>query len=309
MKMKSFILTAAIVLLTTVLRAADPPLLTVAVFDFDSHDENVRGTGPKLSALVSALLSTNANIETVERTDLATAMGEQEMGLSGTVGSDTAAKVGHLTGAKVLVTGRVFRTDNELTVVAKIIGTETSVTYGEIAQGPAAGNLTDLAGKVAVKVAKAISDKADMLVSKAETREQKIDRIVKALKEGKRPAVLIRLPETHFGLPVIDPAAQTELAYILDKAGFTVVDEKSDQKPDIEISGQAFSAYGMRKGNLVSCKSRVELKAQERVSGKILFQDSQTSVAVDIAEQTAAKTALQNAADEMAERLVPKLTQ
>ena len=249
MKMKSFILTAAIVLLTTVLRAADPPLLTVAVFDFDSHDENVRGTGPKLSALVSALLSTNANIETVERTDLATAMGEQEMGLSGTVGSDTAAKVGHLTGAKVLVTGRVFRTDNELTVVAKIIGTETSVTYGEIAQGPAAGNLTDLAGKVAVKVAKAISD----------------------------------------------------------KAGFTVVDEKSDQKPDIEISGQAFSAYGMRKGNLVTCKSRVELKAQERVGGKILFQDSQTSVAVDIAEQTAAKTALQNAADEMAERLVPKL--
>jgi len=307
MKMKHFILLAAILVVTTVARAADPPIMTVAVFDFDSHDDNVRGLGPKLSALVSALLSTNANLETVERTELEKAMGEQEMALSGTVGSDTAARVGHLTGAKVLVTGRVFRTDDELTVVAKIIGTETSVTYGEIAQGPAAGNLTDLAGKVAVKVAAAISEKAGLLVAKAETREQKIDRIVKALKEGKRPAVLIRLPETHFGLPVIDPAAQTELAFVLDKAGFTVVDEKSDQKPDIEITGQAFSAYGMRKGNLVSCKSRVEIKAQERLGGKILFQDSQTSVAVDIAEQTAAKTALQNAADEMAERLVPKL--
>jgi len=91
------------------------------------------------------------------------------------------------------------------------------------------------------------------------------------------------------------------------RAGFTIVDDKSDKKPDIEIIGQVFSAYGMRKGNLISCKSRIEVKVQERVGGKILAQDSQTSVAVDIAEQTAAKTALQNAADELAERLLPKL--
>jgi len=36
--------------------------------------------------------------------------------------------------------------------------------------------------------------------------------------------------------------------------------------------------------------------------------DRQTSVAVDIAEQTAAKIALQNAAMDLAERLIPKLT-
>jgi hypothetical protein len=35
--------------------------------------------------------------------------------------------------------------------------------------------------------------------------------------------------------------------------------------------------------------------------------DRQTSVAVDIAEHIAAKTALQNGADELAERLIPKL--
>jgi hypothetical protein len=65
----------------------------------------------------------------------------------------------------------------------------------------------------------------------------------------------------------------------------------------------------MRKGNLISCRSRIELKARERASGKILALDSQTSVAVDIAEQTAAKTALENAAVEIAERLAPKLVQ
>ena len=51
----------------------------------------------------------------------------------------------------------------------------------------------------------------------------------------------------------------------------------------------------------------MELKAQKR-TGEILAVDRQTSVAVDIAEQTAAKTALQEAAAELAERLVTKLS-
>jgi len=40
---------------------------------------------------------------------------------------------------------------------------------------------------------------------------------------------------------------------------------------------------------------------------EILAVDRQTSVAVDVTEQTAAKTALQNAALDIAERLVPAL--
>src|SRR5580704_7180805 len=89
-------------------------LPTVAVFDFTSQDESVTGLGPKVSALVSANLSTDPNIITVERAELEKAVGEQELGLSGTVGPETAAKVGRLTGAKILVTGRVFKSDGTL---------------------------------------------------------------------------------------------------------------------------------------------------------------------------------------------------
>ena len=77
------------------------------------------------------------------------------------------------------------------------------------------------------------------------------------------------------------------------------------QKPDIEVTGEAFSAHGFRKGNLVICRARLELKARDVESGKILFTSSQTSVAADITEQTAAKTALENAALEIAGRLLP----
>ena len=102
-------------------------------------------------------------------------------------------------------------------------------------------------------------------------------------------------------------AAETRLILILQEAGFILADEKSDRRADIEITGEAFSALGVRRGNLISCKARVELKAQSRADGKILAVDRETSVAVDIAEQSAAKTALQNAAAELASRLAPKL--
>src|SRR5678815_2466852 len=80
------------------------------------------------------------------------ALGEQELGLSGTVSSETAAKVGHLTGAKVLVTGKVFKADRDLMVVAKVIGTETSRVYGELVKGPASSSLDTLASQLATKV-------------------------------------------------------------------------------------------------------------------------------------------------------------
>ena len=298
---------AALLLLSGILRAAEPPVLTVAVFDFESKDEAVRDLGPKVSALLNASLSAEPNLITVERAELEKVLGEQELGLSGTVSADTAAKVGHLTGAKVLVTGRVFKVDKELMLVAKIISTETSRVYGEVARGAGAVSIADLSADLAKKVAKVVSEKGETLVAKVETREERIEKIVKSLKDAKRPSVSVKIAERHFGGPVIDPAAETELNLILQKAGFAVVDDKSAQKADVEITGEAFSAYGLRKGNLISCKARIELKAHAKGTGKVLAADRQTSVAVDIAEQTAAKTALQNVAGEVAERLLPKL--
>ncbi len=307
MKKLQILLLSLILTVSVRSQAAEPGLLTVAVFDFEARDEAVHDLGPKIATLISAQLSAEPQIVTVERAELEKVLSEQELGLSGTVAADTAAKVGHLTGAKVLVTGRVFRLDKELILVAKVIGTETSRVYGEMVKGPASAAITDLSAELAQKIIKTVSDKAQTLVAKAETHDERVERLIKGLKNGKRPSVSVKIAERHFGAAVIDPAAETELALILQKAGFTLVDDKSSQKPDIELTGEAFSAFGLRKGNLISCRSRVELKAQQRENGKILVQDRQTSVAVDIAEQTAAKTALQNAASEIAERLLPRI--
>ena len=295
---------------TATVEAAHTEVVTVAVFDFESKDESIRDFGPKIASLVNAHLSAEPRIITVERAELEKVLGEQELGLSGTVSADTAARVGHLTGAKVLVTGRVFKAEKEFVVVTKIIGTETSRVYGETTKAPAAAtSITDLSSELAVKLARKINENTEALVARGETQEQRIEKLLKNLKGGKRRSVSVKIPEQHFGTRVPDPAAETEIGLLLQRAGFTLIDEKSAQKPDIEVTGEAFSATGLRKGNLVSCKARVELKAHDRKSGKILAVDRQTSVAVDLTEQTAAKRALQNAAVDVSERLLPKLVE
>lgn len=302
MKTLRTILFAALLAGATLMQAAEPLVLTVAVFDFESKDEAVRDLGPKVATLLNATLSAEPNLILVERAELEKVLGEQELGLSGTVSADTAARVGNLTGAKVLVTGRVFKVDKETMVVAKVIGTETSRVYGEMVKGTAAVSISDLSADLARKIAATVTQKGETLVAKVMSREERIAKIKRVIKSDKLPSVSVKIPEQHFGAPVVDPAAQTELGLILQECGFKLIDDKSPAKADIEISGEAFSAFGLRKGNLISCKARVEVKAR-KANGDIVVVDRQTSVAVDVAEQTAAKTALQSAAAELAERL------
>lgn len=288
-------------------RAATNDILSIAVFDFDSKDENVSGLGPKVATLVNANLSAEPNLILVERAELEKALGEQELGLSGTVTADSAAKVGNLTGAKVLVTGRVFKTDTEFFIVAKIIGTETSRVYGEMVKGGVDASLSTLSESLAKKIAADVTQKGDTLVAKVETHEDRITKIKKELGDKKLPVVSVKIAEQHFGQRVIDPAAQTEISLILQQCGFALADDSSTNRPAIEITGEAFSEFGMSKGNLKSCRARIEIKARDVASGNIISVDRQTSVAVDLAEHIAAKTALQNGAGELAERLLPKL--
>jgi Curli production assembly/transport component CsgG len=303
--LKTLAVTALALSATKALAAG--PMLTVAVFDFDSSDEEVRGLGPKVATLVNANLSAEPQIITVDRSDLKKILGEQELGLSGMVTPESAAKVGQLTGAKVLVTGRVFEAGGQMILVAKTIGTETSRVYGEMVSGPADAPITDLSAQLEKKIAADVIAKGGTLVASVESLQDRVTRIRKAMGSQKLPVVSVDIPEQYFGQYVIDPAAQTELSLILKQCGFTVVDSASTNRAQVAITGQAFGEYGMQKGNLVSCRARIEIKARDVASGNILDEDRQTSMAVDLAEHVAAKTALQNGADELAERLIPAL--
>ena len=80
-------------------------------------------------------------------------------------------------------------------------------------------------------------------------------------------------------------------------------------KADVIVQGEAFSEFGMRKGNLISSKARVEIQVIDRLTGKVLAIDRQTNVAIDLSEQIAAKRAIQEATADIASRLIPEFVE
>jgi hypothetical protein len=147
-------------------------------------------------------------------------------------------------------------------------------------------------------------------VAKPLSREDRIAALKKNLGGGKRPAVSVHIAERHVAaIVLIDPAAETEVSMFCKEAGFKLIDPKEGMKKavDVRIEGEAISEIATRIGNLISVKARLEVKAIDEATGQIVAVDRQTTVAVDLTEQIAAKTALQEAGAEVAERLLPKI--
>lgn len=288
---------------------AKEDILPVAVFPFAERGNDVKDLGRQAADLMFANLAADADIYLVERDDAQKVFDELELNASGIVRRDQAAVVGQLTGAKILVTGTVLMAGGNLYVIAKVIGTETSRVLGASAKGDSDDALDDLVKELAGTVAATINKRAGDLVAKRLTRDDRIAALNKALGKGKRPAVFIAVSERHVGQAVADPAAQTELALFCKETGFKVIDADQGDKRDADVLlvGEGFSEFAARHGNLVSVKARVEIKAVNPKSGEVLAVDRQTTVGVDLTEMVAGKTALQEAAARIAERLLPKI--
>ncbi len=298
------------VLLPFAASGAEPPPMTAAVFNFQTTGDALNGKGAETAALLAARLSSAApEINLVERQELDKIIGEQELGLSGTVTPETAARVGMLTGAKVLVTGRLFDAGGKYYLVAKIIGTETSRVYGESATFGDLGALDGAVGELVPKIVTDLHTHADSLLAPVESPTARLDRLKKIVADHPaRPSVSVVIAEQHIGRAVLDPAAQTEIKLLLQQLGFNVLDPAATgQQADVQVTGEAFSELAGRRGNLISCRARVEIKAVRPADGKLLLADRQTGVAVDLAEHTAGKSALENAAATLMDRLIPLL--
>ena len=287
------------------------PVYPAAVLPFQERGAEVKDYGGKVTQVLFANLAASPDLYLVEREDLQKTLEELKLNLSGLVKPDQAMQVGQLTGAKILVTGSVFQIDKSVYIVAKVIGTETSRVLGASVKGKVGGDLGSLADELAGEIAKTIAKRADQLVAKPLSREDRIAALKKRIGAGKLPVVQVSVTERHVAAarPPIDPAAETELTLMLTETGFKVIDAEggSRAKADVLVKGEGFSEFAGRIGELISVKARLEVKAIDAATDAVVAIDRQTAVCVDLTEQLAGKSALQEAAAQIAERMLPKL--
>jgi hypothetical protein len=283
--------------------------LATAVLDFQSSDELIDKQGADAAALLEADLSTSEHAIMVERQDVNKILNEQELGASGVVSADTAAKIGSITGAQVLVTGRLFATGNQFVLVAKVMSTETSRVYGVTSILSSLGNMAEGVQDLSGKIDGILATHRAVLVAKQETPDERLQRLRAIVGQRALPTVSVKISERDYTEETIDPAAQTEMTMLLQQLGFQVVDpDQTHKTADIAITGEAFSEIGSFHGNLVSGRGRIEIKIVRGTSQELIWADRETQIAVAVGARTAGKDALQKAADKLTERILPKLT-
>ncbi len=283
------------------------PPLAVAVYDFTDADRGAGNLGAKITSLVTANLTMETNLVLLERADLTKVLNEQAFDLSGMVNADAAATIGQITGVKVLVVGQIINTaDKRVVVIANIIGTETSRLFAAKVEGHADQILaltTELSGKIATTIAAQASN----LVSAPKVSfDERVKRLVAKLKDNKRPTVALNFTGYNGrGHAWKDAQVEGIFGTILLKAGFKVVDEHAEQKPDLIVEGSVGIGAGFQRGNLQTSRVVVDIKVTDRATSTIIAFDRQEGTATDVGVPAANNAAATQAVLDLAERNLP----
>jgi len=271
-----------------------------AILNFSERGVKLQGKGKDVADLLFANLIENPNLYLVDRTDMDKLLKEAELNLSGMVNSAQANQIGQFTGAKLIITGSLFSVGQKDYIVAKIIGTETTKVLGASVNGT--DPLDVMTKALADKIGAIVEKSADKLIAPVITMEDTVATLKKTIGEKKLPSASISIKEEHVSQKTIDPAAETEMSLFYKKLGGVVTTDNAEYS----IVGEGFSEFATRVGNLISVKARLEVKVLDR-AGNVVAIDRQTSVKVDLSEQIAGKSALQEAASKIAVRILPQL--
>lgn len=302
-------------------------MVRVAVFNVGSVDDELKSTAEKVGPLLQTELSSNPDMELVERDRLHALMEEQRLSVTGLVDEDAAVKVAQLAGADVLVMGRIFELDEELVFSVKIMGVETSRVFAKVVKGKLTDPLAPLVSKMAKEIGKVVVGKRAAFFAKRKTEEDPLPLIRKAIEGKKLPRIYIKVAEQHVTKAAVDPTVQTEMMGLLNEAGFTVYDPKSRElsdwadefmktgaapprnleKVDVVIVGEAFSEFGAQQHGMFSCKGRIEIKAVDNKTGEILAVGRVTHRALDMSEMIAAKSALEKGSRKLAPDFIGRM--
>ena len=189
----------------------------------------------------------------VERAELDAALNELQLSATGLTSKDSQVKLGRFIGAKILITGSLFKSGSKNFVIVKIIGTETSRVLGASASGTE--DFTALVPMLAPKVSAILEKQSAKLLPKEQNKEDVLSRLKKIV-QGKQRKVFVKVKE-DIAVSVPDPAAETELKKLLLALDFQVVNTRNEA--DYAVIGEAIAANAGNYHKFTSASARLEL--------------------------------------------------
>ncbi len=276
---------------------------TTAVLAFEAREHNAKNdeTGKSVADLLTEELG-NADIETVERAELNKVLTELQLSSVGLVDADNQVKLGRLIGAKILVTGSIFKSGDKNYLSAKIIGTETSVVRAASVSATGSDFL-ELVPELAKKIVVILEKQSSKLLPKEKTTLSVADSLSKTLK-GEKRKVYVKVTE-DINVRVPDPAAETELKKLLLLLDFDVVE--SVKEAEFQIVGEAVASNSGSYHKFISATARLELSVYQVKNGqrKLLATGATKETIAGATYIIAAKDAIAQTALRMAAELFP----
>jgi beta-lactamase regulating signal transducer with metallopeptidase domain/TolB-like protein len=209
-------------------QAPAPAARALAVLEFGriGSPENLADAPSKMRELMTDRLANTPGVRLVDREKISQALSEVHLDASGLVDASTAARVGKLTGAQILLCGKIMEMGDEYVTTVRLIDAETSEVSSLRVTGKETDGLMKLADALADAVAAKLTATAAATGASAETTalDGEIERVRVALAGKTLPRVIVCIPESHIGTIVPDPAGENAIMNVLSRTGYRIVD-------------------------------------------------------------------------------------
>jgi serine/threonine protein kinase len=305
-------------------------LPVVAVLGCEAGDETLRAFAQAFPELLTVALSATGSYDLVERTQLHQVLSEQELTEVGIIDSGTAARLGHLVGARVLITERVTTTDATAYLTVKAIDVESGRVKA-VSKAILRADVTPavMAAVVARDLGPAIDALSVRTSSAAEDSAALVARLQEAVHGHVLPTVVVVVQESVSPQGGASTVVRTELQDLLRQSGFRVIESDDPALAEwaracsagrttpfphllsavqVVIAGSGAAESSGSVGPLSTARAHLSLSALTIDRGQVLAAEHATVSAADASERLAGTAALAMAVRHLAVRFVTDLT-
>ncbi len=298
--MKRIIIVLAMLFCASVFAEDVVAVPTVAVLPFESRDRLAASTdmGKSVAELLNIALMESGKADMIERAELDAALNELQLSAVGLTSKESQMKLGRFIGAKILITGSLFKSGGKNFVITKIMGTETSRVLGASVSGME--DFTALAPLLAPKVSAILEKQSAKLLPKEQCKDTVVNQLKKIV-QGKQRKVFVQVKEDIVVI-VPDPAAETELKKLLLALDFQVVNTRAEA--DFAVIGEAIASNAGNYQKFTSASARLELSIYNK-DKKLLATGSARETLAGATYIIAAKEAIAQTALKLAGEFFP----